>query len=77
MNIFVPNDPNAVVLVGTNGEVLEVAQNIAPDFHVKLVTTRDEFRREASNKPFRTDRPPQPEQVHSQEASRARYSKTS
>jgi hypothetical protein len=73
MNIFVPNDPNAVILVGTSGEILEVAQNIAPDFQVKIVTTRAEFRREAGNKPFRTDRLPQPEQVHSLAASKERY----
>jgi hypothetical protein len=68
-----PTNPNAVALVGTKGEILEVASNIDADFQIKLVKTRDEFRTEAANKPFRTDRPPQEPQVLSSAASKARY----
>ena len=71
--IPLPSNPNAVALVGTKGEVLAVAQNIAPDFKLKLVTDRADFEAEAANKHFDDTRPPQPEQVHSSAASKARY----
>lgn len=68
-----PTNPNAVALVGTKGEILEVASNIAPDFQLKLVTTRSEFRDEACNKPFDSTRPAQEPQTLSSAASKARY----
>ena len=73
MNTFVPNNPNAVALLGTKGELLEVAQNIAPDFELKLVTDRGEFEAEAANKPFDTSRPHEERQVLSSAASKDRY----
>jgi hypothetical protein len=52
-----PQNPNAVALLGTKGEILEIASNIGPDFQLKLVKTRSEFNDEAANKPFDTSRP--------------------
>ncbi len=75
MNAFVPNNPNAVALLGTKGEILAVAQNVAPDFQLKLVTDRAEFEAEAANKPFDTTRPVQEQQTLSSAASKARYFK--
>lgn len=77
MNAFVPNNPNAVALVGAKGEILEVAQNIDPEFQIKLVTDRTAFDLEAANKPFNTARPVAPQQTLSSAASKARYAKTS
>lgn len=76
MNTFIPNNPNAVALLGTKGELLEVAQNIAPDFELKLVTDRGEFEAEAANKPFDTSRPHEERQVLSSAANKARYANT-
>jgi hypothetical protein len=73
MNAFIPNNPNTVILLDTKGNVLERADNIAPDFQVKVVRDRTEFNTEAANKPFRTDRPLPEQQTLSSAASKARY----
>lgn len=73
MNAFIPNNPNSVVLLDPQGNQIAEANNIAPDFQVKIVCDRAEFEAEAANKPFDSTRPVQPQQTLSSAASKARY----
>ena len=68
-----PTNPNAVILVDTENKIVATASNISEDFIVKVVTERSAFVAEAANKPFDSTRPPQPVQVLSSAASKARY----
>jgi len=77
MNAFIPNNPNSVILLDPQGNQIAEANNIAPDFQVKVVRDRGEFEREAANKPFDTTRPVQEQQTLSSAASKARNAKTS
>ena len=62
-----------MVLVDTKGKILEVAQNIALDFKLKIVTDRAEYEAESANKPFDTAHYIEPQQVLSSAANKARY----
>ena len=73
MNAFIPQDPNAVVLLDTQGNVIASANNIDPEFRFTVVRDRNEFKDLAANKPFDTTRPVQPQQTLSSAASKARY----
>ena len=77
MNAFIPQDPNAVILLDPQGKVIASANNIDPEFRFKVVRDRAEFEAEAANKPFDTTRPVQEHQTLSSAASKARYAKTS
>lgn len=75
MNSFIPENPTVVILLNKNREGLieAVANNIAPELTVKVVTTVVDFNNEAANKPFDTGRPPQEQMTLSAAASKARY----
>lgn len=73
MNAFIPQDPNAVVLLDPQGNVIASANNIDPEFRFTVTRDRTEFENLAANKPFDTTRPVQPHQTLSSAASKARY----
>lgn len=73
MNTFIPQDPNAVILVDPQGNIIAEANNIAPDFRLTVTRDRGDFEREAANKPFDTTREEQPQMTLSSAASKARY----
>ena len=76
MNTFIPQDPNAVILVDPQGNVIAKANNIAPDFRLIVTRDRGEFELAAGNKPFDTTREEQPQMTLSSKASKARYAVT-
>lgn len=73
MNTFIPEDPNAVILVDPQGNVIAKANNIAPDFRFTITRDRSEFEKLASNKSFDSTREEQPQMTLSSKASKARY----
>lgn len=56
-------NPTVVIQVNDEGDILNVASNVAPDLKVEMVFTDASFRELASNKPFDTTRPVVAEQV--------------
>lgn len=68
-------NPKAVILEDPQGKCIATASNVAPDLEILVTRDRAVYEQEAANKPFDTTRPPQPEQVHSSAASKARYAK--
>jgi hypothetical protein len=70
------SNPTVVLHVSTDGTaVLRSANNIAPNLNIVLVTSKEAFNDEAANQPFNSMLPPQPVQVMSSKASKARYAK--
>ena len=58
----------------SNGQnIINVASNVAPDLKVVLVGNNDEWLNASSGQPFSNSRTPQPVQVMSSKASKARY----
>jgi len=73
MNTFIPQDPNAVILLDPQGNVIARANNIAPDFRIIVTRDRGEFELEAANKPFDTTKGELVQETLSSATSKARY----
>jgi hypothetical protein len=71
MNAFIPQVPNAVVLLDPQNNVIATANNVDKDFRLVITRDRGEYETLAANKPFDNTRPEQPQQVLSQKASHA------
>ena len=50
-------NPTVVIRINEDGDVLDMATNVAPDLTVEVVYTKELYKKLACNKPFDTTRP--------------------